>query len=215
MDSHRRKRLQLLINTRFKGNRVDFQTATGLSKGRISQLLDGKLPFGERAAEALCKKLELPDRWFEQGASDVSPAEVGTRSIPVISEVQAGNFRDIVDAFAVGDGEDSILTDLVGAPYAFALRIEGRSMLPEFNEGDRVIIDPGLRPRSGDYVVARNGKGGATFKKYRVRGTDDSGREVFELIPLNTDEFNSVRSDVEPLEVIGTMVEHRRYRKSR
>jgi SOS-response transcriptional repressor LexA len=88
-------------------------------------------------------------------------------------------------------------------------------MLPDFLEGDRVIIDPDIRPHSGDFVAARDSKGGATFKKYRLRGVDPHGREVFELIPLNTDEFDSVRSDLEPLEIIGTMVEHRRYRRRR
>lgn len=215
MDEYRKARLQRLIETRFDGDRAKFGEAASLTKGRVSQLLDPAIPFGERAAASLVEKLKLPDRWFDEGRSNVTIAAIGNRSIPVISYVQAGNFREIVDAFAMGDGEDSILTDLDVSPYAFALRIEGRSMLPEFHEGDRVIIDPDVRPHSGDFVVARNGKGGATFKKYRLRGADDSGREIFELIPLNLDEFDSVRSDMEPLEIIGTMVEHRRYRRKR
>jgi SOS-response transcriptional repressor LexA len=214
MDAHRKERLRHLIATRFDGDRKAFQDATGLTKGRVTQLLDPDLPFGELAAERLTDKLGLTDRWFEQGANNGGTG-AGIRRIPVISEVQAGNFREIVDAFAMGGGATYLHTDLDASPYAFALQIDGRSMLPDFEPGDRVIIDPDVRPTSGDYVAARNAQGAATFKKYRVRGVDQQGREVFELIPLNTDEFDSVRSDMEPLEIIGTMVEHRRYRRRR
>ena len=56
-------------------------------------------------------------------------------------------------------------------------------MLPDFRPGDRVLIDPDVSPRPGDFVAARNTKQEATFKKYRVRGIDEVGQEVFELIP--------------------------------
>lgn len=213
MDGYRKTRLALLIQTRYKEDRAAFGRDAGLTKGRISQLLDPDEPFGERAAASLVTKLNLPDRWFELGAGNVSGAAVGQRRIPVINMIQAGNFREIIDDFTVGEGSSYIHTDTDLSPYAFALQIEGRSMLPDFNEGDRVIIDPNVRPSSGDFVAARNGTGGATFKKYRIRGSDDSGKEIFELLPLNTDEFSTLRSDVEPLEVIGTMIEHRKYRR--
>lgn len=213
MDSHRKARLALLLQKRYNGDRAAFGRESGLTKGRISQLLDPDEPFGERAAASLVSKLSLTDHWFDLGAGNVSGAAIGERRIPVINMIQAGNFRDIIDDFAVGDGADFIHTDSELSSYAFALQIEGRSMLPEFAEGDRVIIDPEVRPTSGDYVAARNGIGGATFKKYRIRGTDGYGKEIFELIPLNTDEYDSVRSDMEPLEIIGTMIEHRRYRR--
>lgn len=214
MDAHRKARLRTLIDSpRFHGSQQAFADAIGLSKGRVSQLLDAEQAFGERAARSYAEKLGLPVNWFEQGASNVLTAQVGGRRIPVISGIAAGSFREVVDAFAMGEGHDTLFTDMELSPYSFALKIDGRSMLPEFVEGDVVVIDPDVRPQSGDFVAARNAKGGATFKKYRLRGVDPSGREVFELIPLNTDEFDSVRSDMEPLDVIGTMVEHRRYRR--
>lgn len=85
-------------------------------------------------------------------------------------------------------------------------------MLPEFRPGDRVVIDPSMAPNPGDFVVAKNGHEEATFKKYRPRGRNADGVEVFELVPLN-DDYPTLRSDVENLRVIGVMVEHRkRYR---
>jgi SOS-response transcriptional repressor LexA len=68
--------------------------------------------------------------------------------------------------------------------------------------------------QAGDYVVAKNGGDEATFKKYRPRGKDAAGVDVFELVPLN-DDFASLRSDIDHIAIIGTMVEHRRYRKNR
>lgn len=58
----------------FKGDRAAFMRATGLSKGRLTQLFDEKQPFGEKAASALAEKLQLPSDYFERptagGATD-------------------------------------------------------------------------------------------------------------------------------------------------
>ncbi|KAG1243050.1 hypothetical protein G6F65_022664 [Rhizopus arrhizus] len=83
-----------------------------------------------------------------------------------------------------------------------------------FNEGDIVVIDPEVEPLPGDFVVAKNGEHEATFKKYRPRGVTERGAVVFELVPLNPD-YPSLRSDISAIQIIGTMVEHRRYRKRR
>lgn len=61
----------------------------------------------------------------------------------------------------------------------------------------------------GDYVVAKNGSEYATFKKYRARGVNENGEEVFELVPLNPD-FAALNSAVEKISIIGVVVEHRR-----
>lgn len=145
--------------------------------------------------------------------SNVSTAPVGTRRVPLVSYVQAGRFTECVQAYKTGDDANHfLLTDLALSDLAFALRIRGDSMLPEFREGDAVIIDPQVTPQPGDFVVARNGDHEATFKKYRPRGTNSAGLAVFELVPLN-DDFATMRSDVDQLVIMGTMVEHRRYRK--
>lgn len=63
-------------------------------------------------------------------------------------------------------------------------------------------------------MVAKNDDGEATFKKYRSRGLNERGEPVIELVPLNED-YPSLRSDRTPLQIIGTMMEHRRYRKAK
>lgn len=140
---------------------------------------------------------------------NVKPTPPGMRAYPVISKIQAGLVKEIVcpyepgDGFAVEFGEDD------ASDWAFFFEIEGDSMLPEFRPGDRVLIDPEVSPRPGDFVAARNTRQEATFKKYRVRGIDEAGQEIFELVPLN-DDYPVMRSDEHHLVVIGTMLEHRR-----
>jgi SOS-response transcriptional repressor LexA len=133
------------------------------------------------------------------------------RGYPIISYVQAGAWRDIVDSFPRGGADEYILANSSYGPHTFALRIIGNSMEPEFREGDVVVIDPDVRPDPGNFVAARNDEEAATFKKYRPRGIID-GVEVFELVPLNPD-YAVMRSDQQPIQIIGTMVEHTRFRR--
>ncbi len=146
--------------------------------------------------------------------SNVAPAALGGVRIPLISHVQAGVWTEVIDNFQPGDADEWLVADLEVSPSTFALQIKGDSMLPEFKPGDRVIIDPDVTPQPGDFVVAKNGDDGATFKKYRPRGLGANGQPVFELAPLN-DDYPTLRSDTQPIKIIGTMVEHRRPRRPR
>ena len=134
------------------------------------------------------------------------------RGYPIISAIQAGNWREIVDSFPRGGADEYIMASNTYSAHTFALRINGNSMEPEFKEGDVVVIDPDVRPSPGDCVVAKNHEESATFKKYRPRGIDASGVEIFELVPLNED-YAIMRSDQQPIHIIGTMMEHTRYRR--
>lgn len=148
------------------------------------------------------------------GYHNVEPAVIyqGNR-IPVLSYVQAGNWREMCEQATTFDGNVEYVS--VGGeigPYGFGLWLRGNSMLPLFKEGDLIIVDPDEAPQPGDYVVAKNGSDEATFKKYRPRGIDENGQEVFELVPLN-DDYPTMHSDRQHIEIIGVMVEHRSYRK--
>lgn len=116
--------------------------------------------------------------------------------------------------YAAGDGYATIYVDGTYSQWAFGLEIEGDSMLPKFEPGDIVIIEPEWTPRPGEYVAAKNGKQEATFKKYRQRGTDAAGNDIFELVPLN-ENYPIVRSDETPLAIIGVMAEYRQKARKR
>lgn len=209
----------------------------------ISQLLNGHRNLGEKAARTLEAKFGWPlltmdmadndweidepvasraqpaAKWRRDPASVRQPIvkhvpSSSIREVPVISSVQAGLWREAVDAYAPGAGHDYIVVQSQLGDHAFALKVRGDSMEPEFKEGDTIIIDPDITPSPGDYVVARNGDQEATFKKFRPRGVNDHGQAVIELVPLNED-YPVLRSDHAPIEIIGTLVEHRRQRKIR
>jgi SOS-response transcriptional repressor LexA len=148
------------------------------------------------------------------GYHNVEPAVIPQgKRIPVLSYVQAGNWREMCEQASNFDGNVEFVTasSEIG-PYGFGLWLRGDSMVPLFKEGDLIIVDPDEGPQPGDYVVAKNGSDGATFKKYRPRGIDESGQEVFELVPLNED-YPTMHSDRQHIQIIGVMVEHRSYRK--
>ena len=100
------------------------------------------------------------------------------------------------------------------SPHAFFVQLEDNSMAPEIREGDRVLIDPTLPPRPGDCVLATDSRQQAILRKYRVRGMDKAGAEIFELVPLNED-HPTLRSDEQMLQLRGTGVEHRRRLQAR
>lgn len=188
-------------------------SALGVTKGNVSAWENGRHKPKLEQVLAISRITGHPPP-PELAGYNVAPAPVGSLRIPLISYVQAGVWTGVVDNYAPGDAEDFLLTDLELSGSAFALEIKGDSMLPEFKPGDRVIIDPNVSPQPGDYVVAKNGEEEATFKKYRPRSVNERGETVFELVPLNED-YPSMRSDVTPIRIVGTMVEHRKYRKRR
>jgi len=113
--------------------------------------------------------------------ANTGPAPPPSGRVPVISWVQAGGWTEIIDNFQPGDADEWVSTTKRVGRAAFALRVSGTSMEPDFREGDLIIVDPDTEAVSGSLVVARlNGNGEATFKKF-VR---DGGKVYLE--PLNS-----------------------------
>lgn len=198
-------------------NQTQLGDVVGRTKGNIGHWETGKhTPSLEQiAAISVATGFPMPALGVQSAAvSNVAPAPMGGRSVPVITSIQAGMWAEIVDSFQPGDAGDWLLTDIDLSDSAFALDIRGNSMEPEFKDGDRVIIDPEIAPQPGDFVAAKNGEQEATFKKYRPRGMDAHGNIIFELVPLN-DDYPTLRSDVQHIRIVGTMVEHRKYRRAR
>lgn len=65
MDALRRQKLQHLLNTKFGSDRQRLIQAAQMTKGRLSQLLDPELPFGEKAARNLEARLGLSAGYFD------------------------------------------------------------------------------------------------------------------------------------------------------
>lgn len=129
------------------------------------------------------------------------------RRIPVLDFVQAGKFREVIYdgsnvlGYTYSDYEGCKPEDI------FSVQISGNSMNPRFFENDNIVVDPNLIPQPGDYVVAENGDYEVTFKKYKVTGYDEYGRDIFELVPLNPD-FGVLSSTKNNLRIIGVVVRY-------
>ena len=124
-----------------------------------------------------------------------------TSQIPLIRPDQALKVNSTAAAPALGDPLGWLFTHSNLSSRAYA------------QEGDWIILDPMAVPEPGDFVVAKCGeKKELIFRKYRPKGLDNSGKMTFELVPLNED-FPSLRSDILPIEIIGTLIEHRIFTK--
>lgn len=227
IDVTRREKLGLLIKE--AGNQAKLSEQIGKAPAQISQWLNASVNSRTGKprvmSNAIAREIELkvgkPAGWMDQpadtddlktkgGSNAEFSIPTGVRRVPLISYVQAGVWTAIADSFQTEDASDWLLTSDKHSDSTFVLTIRGNSMEPDFKEGDTVIIDPSVKPRPGSFVVAKNGRQEATFKKYRPRSIDVLGNEIFELTPLNED-YPTMRSDEMPIEIIGTMVEHRRY----
>ena len=221
---HRKARLRRLIDgPPFFGNQAELARHASLSKGRINQLLDPAAPFGERSATKLALSLDLSPHYFELGyektpfMSPYDEAVAGAlkaHPVPQVSAIEAANWLASIQDFEPEDTKEWLLTSFEVSSGAFALAISDDAMAPEFVPNDKIIIDPAVQPQPGDYVAAACGKDPAVFRKYRPRKIDSDGRVIFDLVPLNED-HPMLSSEVQSILIVGTMVEHRRYRRIR
>lgn len=201
----------------------DLARAVGVRPQSIQYLADmNRTAQGSVHTLKIAAVLGVDADWLAHGTGSPHPNRLreiempekhapGERRIPLINFVQAGQLTEVGTNFT-GDAMEYLLTDMLLSKHAFALEIRGTSMLPDFTPGDRIIVDQEVAPIAGDFVVAKNGGEEATFKKYRPRGVNERGQEVFELVPLNED-FASLYSDRQPITIIATMMEHRKYRR--
>lgn len=205
---------------------VDLIELTGLSKGTVSKWISGINTPSGKSITSLSKALKTSPEWIldgeglknlggpvkdedEKGFHNVRFNGKKLTRIPVLDFVQAGLWREV--AYDGGEPKGYTFTTYENRDPStvFTVTVEGMSMYPDFQPGDDIVIDASVSPQPGDYVVAQNGDYEVTFKKYRVVGFDEHGREVFELVPINPD-FPVHNSQKHPISVIGVVVQHHR-----
>jgi SOS-response transcriptional repressor LexA len=106
--------------------------------------------------------------------------------VPLINRVAAGyptEFTDLAYPARVADEYISV-PDLMD-PDAFAARVIGESMLPEYKEGDIVVFSPERTPVDGDDCFARLERDNETTFKRVYFQTSPDGHEHIRLQPLN------------------------------
>ena len=122
---------------------------------------DGKLRWP--STESLSKVLQATGSTLEQSVALVENgvrSRVSIRLVPLIGLAQAGNAGYFDDAgFPAGAGWEEIAFPELGDPHAYALEINGESMLPVYRDGDRIIVSPQASTRRGDRVVVKTADG--------------------------------------------------------
>ncbi|MGI9276856.1 MAG: LexA family protein [Endozoicomonas sp.] len=158
--------------------------------------------------------LQVNYEWLAFGVGSMEPSPHPKN----LNELPLASIQELIDS-AKFSGSQYITIDRQMAQWiggsAFAIQVEGDSMIPEFREGDTVLVDPDQPVSPGDIVIARLssnilGKTEITLRKYRARGTDDNGAEIFELAPLNNDYPTLLINQNNPATIVGAVVEHRR-----
>jgi phage repressor protein C with HTH and peptisase S24 domain len=104
-------------------------------------------------------------------------------SVPLLGFAQAGAGGFFEDAgFPQGQGLDRVDLPVGAREDAYALKVQGDSMLPLYRDGDVLIVEPGAALHKGDRVVVRTG-GGEVMAKVLGRRTPEAVR----LVSLNPD----------------------------
>lgn len=125
-----------------------------------------------------------------------------------LDRLKASNITQPIDSTV-----EYIMTDSKISKNAFGLKINDDSNSPEFQIGDIVIIDPDVEPEAGEFVVVKYGEN-FIFRKFKLDINASPTARNFVLIPLN-DDYSILYSASVKLDIIGTMVEHRIYRRKR
>ncbi|MBR2692056.1 MAG: helix-turn-helix transcriptional regulator [Aquamicrobium sp.] len=107
-------------------------------------------------------------------------------AVPLVGFAQAGAGGYFDDAgFPVGQGWDLVELPAQSTDTAYALKVQGDSMLPLYRNGDVLIVEPGATVRRGDRVVVKTGSG-EVMAKVLERQT----ARTISLLSLNPDHPN-------------------------
>ncbi|PSU66566.1 phage repressor protein [Photobacterium phosphoreum] len=163
---------------------------------------------------SLAKVLKCTPQWLlnGSGSEDTSTNESNVvagppiyQFVPLVNWVQAGNWTDIAPQISFEDTE-LFPCPVKSAPGTFALRIQGDSMLPRFEEGDLIFVDPEkLDAENNKYIVAiLEDSNRATFKQLQII---DEHKYLKALNPDYPPELKFLKINGN-CKIIGTVIAH-------
>lgn len=158
------------------------RTALGMTQLQVAELastsqtalqkIEAGITRNPRNLERLAEVLQTSPEFLRFGVGEMDNATVVAsvgNYLPLISMVQAGVWTDIQHLHPLD-------VELYPCPVkcgtgSFVVKVEGDSMLPRFEAGDLIYIDPNKQTDNGSYVVARlDDENQATFKQLIIDG---------------------------------------------
>lgn len=158
------------------------RTALGMTQLQVAELastsqtalqkIEAGITKNPRNLERLAEVLQTSPEYLRFGVGEMDNATVVASAgnyLPLISMVQAGVWTEIQEL-------PPLDVELYPCPikcsqHSFIVKVEGESMLPRFEEGDLIYVDPEVQVENGNYVVARlDDENQATFKQLIIDG---------------------------------------------
>ncbi len=140
------------------------------------------------STESVAKVIEATGSSLDEFLALVDgPAQRKAHSrVALIGFAQAGAGGFFDDAgFPAGQGWDMVELPAQARDGAYALQVQGDSMMPLYRDGDVLIVEPGASVRKGDRVVVRT-TGGEVMAKVLARQSAE-GVELLSLNPAHPD----------------------------
>lgn len=222
-----RKILDAAISSGSSKNDADFCSKHDLNPSYISQMLNGHRSIGEKSARNIERKIGLLDKTLdEEQPQQLSPQASNRHSeqlnsfdlnkVPLIACDQIVSWLNWHSTSKATDDVcpikiiEWLYTDVTISDMAFIFDIQDDAMASQYLVGHRVLIEPEINPVPADDVCAYVEGEGIVFRRYRKL----NAKGDFELQALN-ELYATYRSTDVEIKVLGVMIEHRIYRKTR
>lgn len=196
-------------------SQAELARMAGVKQQTINYLINRR-STGSSYAIKIANALGINPVWLQEGCGNPhEPNALGAGStasgggwLPVL---RADELEDFIARPTQHTATRVLATTLPVKKGAFAMEVEGAANEPEFREGDQVVVDRSVTPSPGDFVVAAF-RGEYALRKYRVVEATDAG-ETFAVAALNPD-YPLICSAKTRIDIVGTVVEHRRRLKA-
>jgi transcriptional regulator with XRE-family HTH domain len=187
----------------------------GVSKSAVGKWEKGESAPNRRRAEKVARVLGLKPEQIQEharvGFTLLDDKQLG-RMIPLIS---MGEFLPVALNYDEADFSDfpTISADIEEKEKAIALRVEDGEMADEINIGDIIVVSLSVTPCDDDIVIAHFDNRVA-LRRYRPRGRDSAGHEVYDLTSPNPEVATRTVNRKQPGKVLAVVVEHRKRRRT-
>jgi transcriptional regulator with XRE-family HTH domain len=175
------------------------QTVSQWERGISPPLISNLLRYAAVTEVSLSSLLEDLDSALDQNDQALVRARRSARTVPLFDPDQISQISGRIPK----DSREYAASNFPHSSRAFAIRIKGSAMEPNFRSGDLAIVDPNLTPDPGTFVLAYC-TSQVILRKYRPvqAGTTLAAQ----LVPLNSDWPISVMSEGDV--IYGAVSEH-------